>query len=167
MFKKEYLISYIKWGLLAALAFCIPMIYFIYSANYANTYLLFIGNILLLLVIAAYILNFNKTKGQDGSAQTMIAAGHSTTIFAIVFSLVVAFISLMIFEPDLLGSGPDKVLANAPAVTGNGKTHGLVFMLFMNTIIGNFIAGSFPSIILSYTAKRNQTKDRKSEVLNN
>jgi hypothetical protein len=91
-----------------------------------------------------------------------------TTITGIIISTIVAVIALLIFVPDILSSGQsDTVLENAPSTTGTGKTHGLVFMLFMNAIIGNLVAGSLPSIILSYTAKRDQTKDRKSEVLNN
>jgi hypothetical protein len=43
------------------------------------------------------------------------------------------------------------------------KQTGLVFMLYMNAIIGNFAAGSFASIILPYAAKRNQKKDKHSE----
>lgn len=114
------------------------------------------------------MLVFNKKKGEDASTQTMVAAGHITTATGIVISLIVAVIALFIFVPDLLNSGQsDTVLQNAPSQTGTGKTHGMVFMLFMNTIIGNLVAGSVPSILLSYTAKKDQTKDRKSEVLNN
>lgn len=168
MFKKEYLSSYIKWGIISAIAFCIPMIIFVSSAKFSNTWWLYVGNVLFLICIASFMLSFNKKKGEDPSSQTMVAAGHITTVAGIIISLIVAIIALVMFFPDIFSSGQsDTVLENAPSQTGTGKTHGLVFMLFMNTIIGNLVAGSVPSILLSYTAKRNQTKDRKSEVLNN
>ena len=46
------------------------------------------------------------------------------------------------------------------AQTGTGKTHGLVFFVFMCAVIGNICGGSFASIMLPYTAKRNQTTKR-------
>lgn len=168
MFKKEYLSSYLTFSILAAIAFCIPMIIFVSSDNFRSAWWLYVGNILFLLSIVFFMLSFNRKKGEDASTQTMVAAGHITTALGIIISLIVAVAALLIFVPDIFNSGQsDAVLENAPSQTGNGKTHGLVLMLFMNTIVGNLVAGSFPSIILSYTAKKDQTKDRKSEVLNN
>ena len=168
MFKKEYLSSYLVYGILSAILFCVPMIIFVSSAKFSNTWWLYVGNVLFLLSIVFFMLSFNKKKGEDTSTQTMVAAGHITTVVGIIICIIVAVIALLMFVPDIFSSGPsDTVLENAPSTTGTGKTHGLVFMLFLNTIIGNLVAGSVPSIILSYTAKRDQTKDRKSEVLNN
>jgi len=161
MFKKEYLLSYIKWGIIAAIAYCVFMVSFIKSEEFSSTYLLYIGNILFLVVIALYMLNFNKNKNENASTQTMTAAGHITTVVGIIISCIVAAIAVSIFVPS------DTVLENAPAVTGTGKTHGMVFMVFMNTIIGNLVAGSFVSIILPFSAKKDQTKDKKTEALNN
>lgn len=168
MFKKEYLSSYVMYGILSAILFCIPMLIFLSSAKFSTTWWLYVGNVLFLLSIIFFMIMFNKKKGEDASTQTMVAAGHITTVVGIIISIIVAVIALLIFVPDLFGSGQsDTVLENAPSGTGTGKTHGMIFMLFMNAVIGNLVAGSVPSIILSYTAKRDQTKDRKSEVLNN
>ncbi|MEJ7680021.1 MAG: hypothetical protein WKG06_19615 [Segetibacter sp.] len=168
MFKKLYIPSYLMYGTLAAILFCIPMIIFVSSAKFSNTWWLYVGNVLFLLGIVFFMLAFNKRKGEDTSTQTMVAAGHITTVVGIIISIIVAVIALLMFVPDIFNSGQsDTVLENAPSGTGTGKTHGLVFMMFMNAIIGNLVAGSVPSILLSYTAKRDQTKDRKSEVLNN
>lgn len=168
MFKKEYLFSYIKWGVISAIAFCIPMIIFISSADYSATWWLFAGNVLFLVTIAWYMIEFNKSKGENASTQTMVSAGHIATILGIVISCIVALIALPIFIPDIFSSGiSDKALEDAPSQSGTGKTHGLVFFVFMNAIVGNVSGGSFSSIIVPYTARKNQTKDKKSEVLNN
>ena len=168
MFKKEYLASYLTWGIIAAIAFSIPMLIFINSENYAATWLLFLGNALFLCVIAIYMLNFNSKKGGDASTQTQMAAGHIATVIGIIVSCIVAAIGIAVFIPDIFSSGlSDNALQNAPSQTGTGKTHGLVFFVFMCAVIGNVCGGSFASLMLPYAAKRNQTKDRKSEVLNN
>lgn len=168
MFKKELLISYIKPAIIAAVLFSIPMVVFIKSANYTNSYWLFIGNFVFLFVIALYVWSLNKAKGENASTQTMRARGHTATVFGVLLSTMVAAVALFIFIPSIFNEGQsDTVLQNAPSQTGVGKTHGLVFILFMNTIIGNFIGGSIASILLPITARKNQTKDNKSEVLNN
>ena len=168
MFKKEYLFSYIKTAIVAAFVYAIPMIAFVKSSNYNNTYYLYIGNFLYLIVIAFFVYSLNSRRSENASSQTMRAAGHIATVFGIILSCIVAFIALMIFIPDIFSSGmSDSVLANAPSQTGTGKTHGLVLMLFMNTIIGNFCGGSIASILVPITARKNQTKDNKSEALNN
>ncbi len=168
MFKKEYLSSYLKWGIIAAITFCVPMILFVKSADYNSTWWLYVGNIFFLVVIAAFMLAFNKDQKENASTQTMIAAGHIATIVGIVTSCIVAIIALVIFIPDLFSSGTsDSAMGDAPAQIGTGKTHGLIFFVFMNAIIGNLCGGSFSSILIPYAARKNQTKDKRSEVVNN
>lgn len=168
MFKKEYLSSYIKWGIISAIAFCIPMFIFINSAEYKESWWLYLGNALFLVVIAIYMLVFNKDQRENASTQTMMAAGHIATLFGIIISCIVALIALVVLIPDIFSSGLSvDAMGDAPAQTGVGKTHGLVFFVFMNAVIGNFCGGSFSSILIPYSARRNQTKDKKSEVLNN
>ncbi len=68
--------------------------------------------------------------------------------------------------PEVFGSGQqDTVLQNAPSQKTDGKTNGMVLMIYMNAIIGNVATGSFASIILAYTAKVNQTRDKESNFL--
>ena len=168
MFKKEYLSSYLRWGIISAVAFCIPMVIFLTQKDYAATWWLFVGNALFLVVIAMYMLAFNKGQNENASTQTMLAVGHTATVVGILVSCIVALILLFVFVPDIFSSGTsESALPDAPAQTGTGKTHGLIFFLFMNATIGNFCGGSFASIIIPYTARKNQTKDKKTEVLNN
>jgi heme/copper-type cytochrome/quinol oxidase subunit 2 len=168
MFKKEYIVSYLKWGSLSALAYCIPMIIFLSSGSFQSTWLLFLGSGIVMVVIAAYMLTFNKSRGENASTQTMMAAGHIATIVGIIISCIVAAILLPVFIPDIFSAGKSaEALEKAPAQTGTGKTNGLVFILFMTATIGSFCFGSFASFMIPYTARRNQTKDNKSEVLNN
>lgn len=168
MFKKEYLASYIKWGILSAIVYCIPMLIFLNSGNFESTWWLFFGAGLVMVVIGAYMVSFNKAQGENASTQTMVAAGHIATIVGIIISCIVAFIALPMFIPDIFSSGKsEEFLEGAPAQTGTGKTNGLVFILFMTATVGNFCFGSFSSFMVPYTVRKNQTKDKKSEVLNN
>jgi hypothetical protein len=168
MFKKEYLASYIKWGIISAIAFCIPMLIFMKSSDYRSAWLLYLGNAMVLVVTAIYMLVFNKNQNENASTQTMMAAGHIATLIGIIISCIVALIALFIFVPDIFSSGTSQsAMGDAPAQTGTGKTHGMLFFVFMNATIGNFCGGSFSSILIPYSARKNQTKDRRSEVVNN
>jgi hypothetical protein len=168
MFKKEYLFSYFIFALLAAIAFCIPVLFYLRSPEFQDTWLLFLGNALFLAVISIYILLLNKKNNENASTQNMNAAGHIVTIGGVFLASLISFILLMLYVPDIFGSGTsDTVMENSHITTSGGRTDGLVFMLFMNAIIGNFSTGSFASIILPYAAKRNQKKDKHSKVVNN
>lgn len=168
MFKKELLTSYITTAVVATLVYSVPMIIFLKAADYNSTYLLFVGNFLFLGAVAMFVWSLNKRKGENASTQTMRAAGHVATIFGIIVSCIITLIALFIFVPDIFNSDQSGVvLKDAPSQTGTGETNGLVFLLFMNTIIGNFCGGSIASILIPITARKNQTKDSKSNVLNN
>ena len=57
---------------------------------------------------------------------------------------------------DIQASNPQ--LQESPPQMGH-LNRGLVFVLFMNAIVGNVSTGSFISILLPYTIKRNQKGD--------
>lgn len=166
MFKKELLKTYIGYSVLAAVLFSIPMIEFVRSANFNATWWLYVGNALFMVAIAFYMLHHIQGKKEGASAGSMVIAGHITTIAGIILSCIISFIVISIYIPGIFSSGrADTVLQHAPAQQNDGKTKGLVLMVFMNAIIGNIVAGSFTSIMLAYTAKLNQTKDKKPRVL--
>lgn len=168
MFNKKFIATYLTYASIAAIAFCIPVLFYLRSPEFIDTWLLFLGNALFLIVLSIFVLVFNKKKHENASTQNMNAAGHIVTFMGVVISAILTFILLMLLVPDLFDAGPsDKIVENAPAQNQGFKNDGLVLMLFMNAIIGNFAAGSFAAIILPYAAKRNQTKDKRSQVLNN
>ena len=168
MFSKEYFLKYLTFGLIAAVAFAIPALFYLRTPEFRDTWLLFLGNALFCAVICVFILLFNKRKNENESTQNTNAAGHIVTFFGVVIAAVLSLIMLVLFVPEVFNAGtPETVMEDSPTTMTDGKTDGLVFMLFMNAVVGNFAFGSFAAIILPYTAKRNQKKDRHSEVLNN
>jgi heme/copper-type cytochrome/quinol oxidase subunit 2 len=142
--------------------------FYLRTPEFRDTWLLFMGNALFGAAIAIYILLLNKKNNENASTQNMNGAGHVVSIVGVVLACIISFILLILVVPDLFSSGTsDTVMEDAHTTTAGGKTDGLVFMLYMCAIIGNFAAGSFVSIILPYAAKRNQKKDKHSEILEN
>jgi hypothetical protein len=160
MLQKVHMPTCLLFGALAAVAYCIPMIYFVQSGVFADSWWLYVGNFLFMIVVAIFLIADNRKKRENVNTSLSVLSGHVVAVIGIILSCIVAFIVLNVFVPNLLGSGEaDKVLEQAPSQAQNGRTDGLALLLFMNAIIGNISAGSFVSIILPYTMKRNQTKE--------
>ena len=104
MFKNEYLSSYFIFGLLAAIAFCIPVMFYLRTPDFQDTWLLFLGNALFLVIIAVYILLANKKNNENASTQNLNAAGHIVSIIGVVLSCIISFILLILVVPECVVS---------------------------------------------------------------
>jgi uncharacterized membrane protein len=159
------MIKNIKWvpvfiyAAVAAVLFAVPLIIFLQDTTFSRAWLLYLGNFLFMVVIAAYMMMFNAKKDENASTTSLLSTGHVVTVIGVIISVILAFIALSVFVPGLFSSSPDKVLENAPAQEEGRRTNGLVFMVFMNATVGNVSTGSFVSIILAYYQKRDQTKE--------
>ncbi|MBC7903027.1 MAG: hypothetical protein H7Y27_06375, partial [Gemmatimonadaceae bacterium] len=93
-----------------------------------------------------FLFYFNRKRNENAGSTTMMTAGHIVTLMGIVFSLIICTILLSVMIPGLYSPGlAGKVLADAPANTEGGKTHGLVFKVIVNAIVGNAAGGLFAS----------------------
>lgn len=167
MSNKSQFSSYLTYGLISAILFCIPATFFIRSGDFRQIYLLYLGNALFLIGILLFLLQYNKKRAENASTSSMLISGHLTAVTGIVIACILSLLLVFIFSPDVFSSHPDTVLENAnPAQQGIGKPRGVLFVLFMDAIIGNFCTGSFVSLLFPYTIKKDQTKDKASEFVN-
>ena len=154
MFKGINLKPYITHALMAALLYCLPVIFFLKAADYTRAWELYIGNFLFLLVIVLFLFTFNKKRDENAGTLLMLTASSITTILGTIAAVILGLGLLLIFVPGLLQPGtPDKVLINAPGNSVLDKTDGLVFMVISNAIIGNVSSGLFVSIIFPFSMK--------------
>lgn len=158
MFKNLHILDYFKYALVAALLFAVPMYFFLKDATYQQTWLLYLGNALVLLFMFLFVILYNKSKNEDANTNSTTVATLLCTILSVIITLVLAIILVFMMIPGLFHSEADKTLASTPANMIHGKTNGMLYILFLSIVIGNFAAGSFVAIITSYTAKRNQTR---------
>lgn len=160
MFKNLKILPLVKFSVVAAILFSIPMFFFLRDSTFSQAWLLYLGNFLFMLAIAGYLLYFNERKDENASTTSQLLTGHVVTVIGVILSVIISLIALSIFIPGIFQSGtPDKVLEQAPAQDQGRKTNGLVFMVLMNAVVGNVSTGSFVSIILAYYQKRDQTKE--------
>lgn len=161
MFKGIRVRPYIVHSLVAALVYCVPLIFFLRSSDYTQAWLLYLGNFLFLLVIMYFLFVFNARREENAGTLVMLTASTITTVMGTIMSVILGLILLSIFVPGLFASGtPDKVLVNEPANTVNDKTHGLIFMVLANSIIGNISCGLFVAIIFPFALKGDQRREK-------
>lgn len=160
MFKKIHWKQYLPYASVAAIVYCIPVIVFLRNASYTQSWLLYLGNFLFLAVIVTFLFSFNRKRHQNASTVSMLAAGHITTVMSILISVLICLVLIFLLVPGLFQPGmADKAMTNAPANIIKGNTNGLVFEVIANAIVGNIAAGSFASIVFSFTLKGDQTSE--------
>jgi hypothetical protein len=161
MFKHPaILLGYFKYSILPSIIACIPMFFFLKDAKFSQTWLLYLGDALFLFSMIVVMLMLNKKAAGDAATGSLLIVGHAITIFSIVIVSFVALILLLVFVPDLFSSDAGGTLKQTPANMIHGNTNGLAFIVFMNALFGTGSAGSFASIMLSYTMKSEQRGDR-------
>jgi hypothetical protein len=161
MFKHPaILLAYFKYAILPALIACIPMFFFLRDARFSETWLLYLGDALFLVSMIIVMVILNKKTEENAATGSLLIVGHAITIFSIVIVAIVGFILLLVFVPDLFSSDAGRTLKQTPANMIHGNTNGLAFIVFMNALFGTGSAGSFVSIMMSYTMKKEQRGDR-------
>jgi hypothetical protein len=161
MFKHPaILLGYFKYSILPGIIASVPMFFFLKDSRFSQTWLLYLGDALFLVCMIVTMYLLNKKSNEDVATGSLLLVGHVITIFSVLIICFIAFILLLIFVPDLFSSNSGRALTNTPASMIHGNTNGLVFIVFMNSVFGTTSAGSFVSIMLPYTMKREQRGDR-------
>jgi uncharacterized membrane protein len=153
------------FGLIAAFVYSVAAFVFIQKAVYTESWVLYVGNFAFMVVIAYSLFYVSNLKDNNSSTLSLIVSGEKTVLIGMVAAAVLSFILLLILVHGLIGTGtPSKVIAEKPANTVTDRTNGLDFMLIMNAFIGNFVTGSFVSVMLPASLKKNQKTDKGASV---
>lgn len=143
------------FAVLGAVAFCIPVYFFIREATFTKTWLLYLGVFLFLIVTIIHTFRDSRRRGSSERTFTLVFDSHIITICAIVLSCLLCFLMLVVFVPGYLSSGPaEKVLTDTNPTNIADKTNGLSLKIFMAAVIGNFSVGSFTGILLPFYSSR-------------
>jgi hypothetical protein len=162
LFDSRHLKEYLLYGLLAALVYIIPCWLFFAKNDYNNSWYLYVGCVLFMAVVLIYNMQLTKRRSDGYSALKMLMAGHTAAIVGIVFACIAVFIFSVIYMPQHLSSSDSRWLNDAPVGVNNDRLD--LLTVFAITIIGNFAASAFISIMCSYAMKYNQTKDKPSPL---
>lgn len=159
--RKEYLL----WGMLAGLAYTIPVLVYLSIASYYYSALLFIGCILFMFVLLVYSLRLTKRRPEYKSTWSMIIAGHAVMLVGIIISVLVSFILCFVYIPGFMsGDSADSFLRSSPDGI-NSNNMSTIMLIAMTATLVNFGVGGVITIVIAYAAKLNQTKDRSPSIL--
>ena len=162
MFKKVNIGTTLVAGITAGVLFSIPVFFYIQSARYSDSWLLYLGSFLFLSVIAIHTYRDNLNREKNESTIALVFASHMATLVGIICACLLSFTMLWAMVPGYLEAGAaDKALTGEPINTIRDKTDGLSIDVFMAATLINFSVGSIVGIVLPFYTKRNQTKDNR------
>jgi hypothetical protein len=152
---------YLRFAILAAIAYCIPVLFFLRDATYQEGWVLYVGNFLFLFPVLLLLVQFNRQRKGNASSIAMLKAGGLVTIAGIIISCLLCLLMILMMVPGYLQTGPtEKFLENKPANMINDKTNSLSFMVFANAVVGNISTGLFIAILYAFSLKGDQTKEK-------
>ena len=162
MFSKINVYRTFVSGFIAALAFSIPAYFFISDDKYANSWLLYVGSFLFMIVIGVHTIRESNKRSENESTLALAFLSHVGTVTGIMISVLFCFILLSLLVPGYLDAGnADRLLNGEPVNTIRDKTDGLSFEVFFAATVINFSVGSFTGIILPFYSKQDQASDPK------
>jgi Na+/proline symporter len=164
MFKHLHLKKYIVYGVVAAILYCIPVAFYLRDVTWSQSWLLYLGNALFMVMVAVFLLFFNRRRNKNASSMSMVTAGVTVTFLGILFSCLICALLLYIMIPGLFHARPDKILTGEPANSVPDKAHGPVYMVFFSAVMGNISTGFFVCIIFPFTLKGDQTKEKSPSL---
>jgi len=151
MEEKFFFSYYYRYSVLCAVAYCIPVLFFLKSDRFTDLWLLYLGNIsfgILLLISGIFV---NNKLHDTASLKAMMTAGIKVIVSSIIIMCVIVAILALIFR--------DSILKQAPV-----NYNGLYYTLPVDVIIVNFLLGTLCVSIGAFSIKTNQRNEKGEEI---
>jgi hypothetical protein len=148
--KKNSSFLLLAYGVLGALAYCIPATIFINDSDkFSGLYLLYIGNFIFFLIASVAVVHFAKQSQTDISLGNILKFGIRVTVITALLSCIYAVIFYFI-------AGKNLHLAQAPPSMEANKNNGLWSGVFLTATVVNLFIGFFASLITGVIVKPKQ-----------
>ncbi len=168
MKKRLNLSLYLTYAVICAVVYSVPMLLLLTNRMFEDVWLLFLGNSLFFISILFSIIHINNKLYQNGNLGTLILSGICVTLASMAMIAVITFLLYLGFDiSSLHRTGTAASIHDSPNTNSpDGKSSGLVFMLFVCGLFVNLFVGAFASFVASVTAKGRQTteKGKKARV---
>ena len=165
VFNKHHIREYLIYGFIASSLYMVPIILLLKSDKYENFYYIYIGSALFMIVMFFYALKLIYRPYDRRRAVSMLIAGHSATVIGVIIACLMVICAGLIFYPSIFTWVPvNEVVRNSPPTIQPHRRSSLLLMVLLATVICNFGVGSFISIIMSYAAKQDQTRDKQAAL---
>jgi len=154
----------IRFSIAAAIAYCIPVYFYIHRMTYEESYVLYVGNFLFAAMIGVFIAWFYKKHESSIGTIRLVVIGGKAAVAGIVAACIFITIMIFIFAPQVFKSvvPENAVLKGAPAQF-NGKNFGFGQVLYLNAVLGNAGASFFISLLIPFSVMKNIYPGEKRE----
>ena len=99
---KKIPLHLIKYSILPAVLYIIPLIIFIRDETFSETWLLYLGNALFLCYIFVFGVYYAQ---QQDNRTSPLSAGLAVTIIGVIFTCILVFVVIFIFAPGVFHIG--------------------------------------------------------------
>lgn len=146
MLKKYPLSSFLKYAVAAL--YSIPATFFIEKEIYSKTWLLFMGNAFFLCIMFWFIIFYKKANDNNTGKLFMLFSGLIVTAMGVIITCVFITLIIVIAKSSFFSVSASNNITHAPV-----GIPGLAFVLYLNAVAGNVIAGSFASIMTFFGSR--------------
>jgi hypothetical protein len=140
---------YWKYSLWAAILNTVSIVIYLFFRHYANTWILYIGNILFSAVVLIGVFRGYHRVHDTASVRSSFMMGFKITIYGILIASVLCGLVLLI---NSMFTGLNYQPGNPPQ---SGRID-VLFTIVSNTIAGNGVLGALASLIGATVVKKNQ-----------
>jgi hypothetical protein len=145
--------NYLKTGIIAAIAYCIPLLVFLNNNLGSNSWILYIGNFTFTVVVAIAATIINKQLHDETRFLKMLGSGVKLTFASIIIS-----IPFMVAIFYLFGN------QDIPKTTNTETSLSPLSMLFVNLIVVNAFTGSFASLLSTLVYNRYPKNSKGQDI---
>jgi hypothetical protein len=146
---------YIRYSLWAAILYALSVAIFLLFRNYANFWILYIGNMLFGAVVYVGVLRANHRMHDTGSLKSLFMTGIKLSFYALLIATGITLLLFLINGMMANFSAPDS-----PPQSGNDTQPDVILTLLSHTLGGNAFMGVLASVLVSVVAKRNQKTEQ-------
>ncbi|MEO8174117.1 MAG: hypothetical protein ABI581_13580 [Sediminibacterium sp.] len=165
VFNARHIREYFMNGLLAAVLYTIPVLFFLSAKKYEDFYYLYVGTGLFMFTIFFYALRLVNRPYDSKRAVSMLIAGNLATLAGVFIAVLFVVAGFFVYFPDIFSVTPTQsLIQDAPSTIQPARPSGLLLMILILTIFGNTAVGSFVSVITAYVGKKNQTRDKPASL---
>jgi hypothetical protein len=153
--KEKFLFSYYyKFSLLCAVAYCVPVCFFLANETYTNLWVLYLGNVLYVMFILVSGIFVTKKLNDSPSFNIMITSGAKVIFSSILIICIFLAIILLI----------DKYSFGGVVKAAPDKTDSLYYMLPLDAILANCLIGFFGVVLGASAIRQNQKNARGQDI---
>jgi len=134
-----------RFGIAAGIVYCIPLIFFLKDRRFADTWLLYLGSALFLIITFTFGIVYGSRQNDDPRKSYN---GFTVAVLGVIASIILILLLTLLLAPDVYGIGSaNDVLHQTPAAMNNTGNHGILFVMLANAVLINLAAGAFSAVM--------------------